>query len=137
MPNGIPSRRRQISTTATGSSETPGDNSFGALDEEGRGGGVGFGLRVQGRHRPQMFVGRPQAFPAGRENLDRCRAREDRLDHVGGRVQDVLAVVEHQQPRTSLQRRSHTVGQRHPGLLGDAKYACDRIGHCCRIGDRG
>ena len=54
-----------------------------------------------------MLVGDPESFAAGGENLHGRRAREDRLDQVGGGVEHVLAVVEHQQPRPALQRRGH------------------------------
>ena len=53
---------------------------------------------VQGWHGPELLVGHPQRLPAGGEDPHSRRAREDRVDHVGGGVQDMFAVVEHQQP---------------------------------------
>ena len=137
MPNGIPSRRRQISTTATGSNDDTGHDGFGALDEEGRGGGVGFGpVSSDGTgHRCSSATRRPSRLVA--RILTVAERDEDRLDHVGRGVQDVLAVVEHEQPRPPLQRRGHAVDQGHPRLLNDAQHARNRVGHGRRITDRG
>ena len=52
-------------------------------------------------------------------------------------VEDVLAVVEHQQPRPALQRRRHRLAHALARLLGDAQHRGHRIGHRRRIGDRG
>jgi hypothetical protein len=67
-----------------------------------------------------LFVGRSQPLAAGREDLDGRRPRKDRLDDIGGRAQDVFAIVEKEQPRSSLQRRGNAVGQRHARLVSNA-----------------
>ena len=59
------------------------------------------------------------------------------IDHVGSRIEDVLAVVEKQQPRPALQRRGDAVGHTQSRLLGDPEYRRDRLGHCCRVAHSG
>ena len=84
MANGIPSRRRQISTTAATSS---------ALSIEKRGaklparstkrihrGRVDSPARSRRGHRPHLLVGDPQPFAAGRRSLHGRRLRQDGLD---------------------------------------------------------
>ena len=65
------------------------------------------------------------------------RLREDGLDQIGGGIQHVLTVVEHQQPDPALQRGSHRLAHALPGLLGDAQHRRHRVGHRRRIGDCG
>ena len=50
---------------------------------------------------------------------------------------DVLAVVEHQQPRPALQAAATDSLTALARLLGDAQHRGHRVGHCRRIGDRG
>ena len=135
IANGIPSRRRQISTTACVArcQRRTGRHGKGALDEQRCGGE----LDVQRRHRPELLVGHPEALPAGGQHLHRRRASEDAVDQVGGGVQHVLAVVEHQQARAALQRGSHAVRHGHTRLLGDPEDGRHRLGHRGRIADRG
>ena len=70
-------------------------------------------------------------------NLHGRRVREDGLDQIGGGVEHVLAVVEHQQPDPALQRGGHALAHALAGLLGDAQHRRHRVGHRRRIGDRG
>jgi hypothetical protein len=63
--------------------------------------------------------------------------RADGFDQVGGRVENVLAVIEHQQPDPALQRTSHRLAHALAWLLGDTQHRRHRIGHRRRIGDRG
>ena len=58
-------------------------------------------------------------------------------DHVGGRVEDVLAVVEHQQALAPLQRRGHAVGHTQSRLLRDAEDRGHRLRHRGRIAHGG
>ena len=67
----------------------------------------------------------------------RRRLREDGFDQIGGGVEDVLAVVEHQQPDPALQRGGHRLAHALARLLGDAQHRRHRVGHRRRIGDRG
>jgi hypothetical protein len=62
---------------------------------------------------------------------------EDCLDQVSRGVENVLAVVEHQQPRAALQSGRHTVSHTHARLLGDPEHRGHRLGHRARIADRG
>ena len=79
----------------------------GAFDEQAHRRGVDARADVQRGHRPQLLVGDPQSFAAGRQDPHRRRVRQDRLDQIGGGVEHVLAVVEHQQPDPALQRGGH------------------------------
>ena len=63
--------------------------------------------------------------------------REDCFDQVGGGVENVLAVVEHQQPQPALQRGGHGFAHGFAWLLGDAQHRRDRVGYRRRIGDCG
>ena len=62
-------------------------------------------------------------------------AGQDRLDQVGGRVQDVLAVVQHDQQPPPRQRLGDAVGHREPGLGGDAQHGGHHVGHRRRVAD--
>ena len=55
--------------------------------------------------------------------------RKDGLDQVGGGVKNVLAIVEHQQPRPAFQRGGHRLTYGLAGLLGDAQHRGHRVGH--------
>ena len=65
------------------------------------------------------------------------RLRQDGFDQIGGGVEHVLAVVEHQQPDPALQRGGHALAHALARLLGDAQHRRDRVGHRRRIGDCG
>ena len=52
------------------------------------------------------------------------------------RIEDVLAVVEHQQPDSALERRGHRLRDRLARLLGDTQHRGDRIGNRGRIAHR-
>ena len=139
MARGIPSRRRQISTTVGSSvpvvSEMCGATACERSMKSRVAGDSVAGL--QRGHRPQLFVGRPQTLTAGRQNPHRRRHGEDRLDHLGGGIEDVLAVVEHQQSRSALQSGRHTSRHGHPLLLGDSEDGGHGFGHRSRVADRG
>ena len=82
-------------------------------------------------------MGDAESFATGGHNLDRCRGREDCLDQIGGGIQHVFAVVEHQQPHPALQGGGHALGHAEAGLLGDAQHRGHRVGHRSGIVDRG
>ena len=90
----------------------------GAFDEQIHCGRVDARADVQRGHRPQLLVGDPQSFAAGGQDLHRRRLREDRLDQIGGGVEHVLAVVEHQQPDPALQRGGHLTRSRSCPVVG-------------------
>ena len=71
-------------------------NSLGAFDEQGDRGRVDSRADVQRGHRPQLLVGDTQSLAASGQNRHGRRLREDRLDQIGCRLEDVLAIVEHQ-----------------------------------------
>ena len=104
MANGIPSSLRQISTTASASRAGPARSRdttlwarsrkrFTAADSVPE-------LTSSDGTRPQLFVADPQSFAAGRQNRYGRRGGQDRLDQIRDTVNNVLAVVEHQQPDT-------------------------------------
>ena len=122
MANGIPSRRRQISTTAAASSPSPSEkrgatpwarstNRLTAAESMPA-------ADVQRGHRPQLLVGDSESFAAGGQDSYRRRVRQDGLDQIGGGVEHVLAVVEHQQPDPALQRGGHTTRSRSCPVAG-------------------
>ena len=111
MANGIPSRRRQISTTAPASSGV-------AIEKRGA------TLWARSTNRSTAAESIPaltssegtghtcsSATPSPSRLVARIRTvaelRQDRLDQIGGGVEHVLAVVEHQQPDPALQRGGH------------------------------
>ena len=137
IPNGIPSRRRQISTTAVGciAQRDRRRDGPGALDEQRDAadslrrsrGGTGQSCSSTTR-RPSRLVARIFTVVG---------TREYRFDQVSGGIEDVLAVVEHQQSRTILQRRGDAGGHAHSRLLNDSEYSGDGLGHRGGIADRG
>ena len=62
-----------------------------------------------------------------RQHLDGLRPGEDVFDHVGRRVQDVLAVVEDEQSNAALQSGRDAIGEAQPRSLRDAEYRGDRF----------
>jgi hypothetical protein len=112
-------------------------HAVGAFDEQRRCGRVDARAHVEGGHEPQLFVGDLKPFAAGGHDPHRRGLRQDRLDQIGRGVAHMLAIIEHQQPDSPLQRGSHTVGQALSRLLDDAQRRRHRIGHRRRIGHRG
>ena len=55
-----------------------------------------YDCRVQRAHRAHLLVGDSESFAAGGEDLYSRRVREYGFDQVGGSVENVLAVVDHQ-----------------------------------------
>jgi hypothetical protein len=108
----------------------------GAFNEQFHCGRVDSRADVQRGHRPQLLVGDPQALAAGGHDSHRRRLRHDGFDQIGGGVEHVLAVVEHQQADSALQRGRDTLGHTLARLLGDAQHRRHRIGHRSRISDR-
>ena len=60
----------------------------------------------------------------------------DGLHQISDGVENVLAIVEHQQPDPALQRRGHRLAHGLPRLLGDAQHRGHRVGHRSGIGYR-
>ena len=140
IASGMPSRRRQISTTAAASrrvNETLGATSWARSTN-----------RVAAASPAPMLT---SSDGTGQSCSSRCRSPsrlvariftvaecgQDRLDQVGGCVQDVFAVVEHQQSRAAFQRGRDALRQRHPWLLRDAEHGCDGVGDGGGIADCG
>ena len=142
MANGIPSSRRQISTTASASSgwasEKSGGNTMGAFDEQVHRGGVDARADVQ-RRAPRHNCSSPTPNPSRlvARILTVADAARIASTRSARRVEHVLAVVEHQQPDSALQRGGHRLAHALARLLGDAQHRRHRVGHRRRIGDRG
>ena len=62
--------------------------------------------------------------------------REYGFHQVGGGVENVFAVVHHQQPDPALERSGHRLTDGLTRLLGDAQHRRHRIGYRRRISDR-
>jgi hypothetical protein len=58
------------------------------------------------------------------------------VDQTCSNVENVLAVVEHQQPDPVLQGGRHTFTHGLARLLNDPQHRGDRVGHRRRVGDR-
>ncbi len=134
MASGIPSTRRQISATASASSKRDAagatatarsTNNAAALDSTSND-GTGQSCSSVSR-RPSRLVAM---------TLTVSGSAKDRLDHVGSRVQQMFAIVEHQQPRAALQCARDALGHGHPRLLGGSEHCCDRFGNSSGITDR-
>jgi hypothetical protein len=80
----------------------------GAFDEQGCGSRVDSRADVQRGHQPHLLVGDPKSFAAGGQDSHGRRVSQDGFDQIGGGVEHVLAVVEHQQPDSALQRGRDT-----------------------------
>ena len=130
MASGMPSTRRQISPTACRLSSVHA--------------AVGAGVaRAIGEHaRPRVSVAcerRHRARPARRATLERLAAGRqhrdvrtrphDRVGEVAGVVEEVLAVVEHEEQLPHLEELDDAVGQRQPGAL----LAAERRAMTCAI----
>ncbi len=111
-------------------------HTLGAFDEQIDCGRVDSPAEIQRGHRPHLLVGDPQTFAAGGHDAHRRRGRQDGFDQIGGGVEHVLTIVEHQQPDSALQRGGHALAHALARLLGDAQHRRDRVGHRRRIGDR-
>ena len=102
---------RPPARTAVGSSTASGRVADGPADEQL--GGVAGGQLAE-RHR--ALGGQPQRRPAGRQHLQVARGRQQEGDERGDRLEDVLAVVEHQQGRAGVELRRDPTA--YVGLLG-------------------
>ena len=75
---------------------------------------------------------------ATRRQHAQARARvQQRLDHLGGRVEYLLAVVDHQQRVEIAQLFGQRVDERTPELLAQAEHAGDRLRDVAAVRDRG
>ena len=63
--------------------------------------------------------------------------RQDRIDHVGRSVEDVLTVVENQQPLSAFQCRGHALCHAEPVLLSYAEDGRDGLRYRRRVGNGG
>ena len=103
--------------------------------------GEQFNRRVVDRqrwHPPGDFAGEADRFAAGDKNRQLLAGIEQRNDHLPGRVEQVLAVVEQQQDLRSLRNRTTvSIGER-PGWSGRPKVRATVTGTTSGlvIGDR-
>ena len=67
----------------------------------------------------------------------RGHARKQRLDHLGRRVEHLLAVVDDQQRVEIVQLFGQRVDERTPELLAQAEHTGDRLGDVAAVRDRG
>ena len=112
IASGIPSSRRQISTTSGAVAVVEHEGGVGGLgpsDEERDRGDLGqfaehqigaeqlLGPGRQRVHRPEPLAGHRQRFPAGGDDRDGGCLAQDPRHQLGHGLDQVLAVVEHQQ----------------------------------------
>jgi hypothetical protein len=69
-----------------------------------------------------LLVDDTQPFATGRKNPHGRRGRENRRNQVRRGIEDVLAIVEHQQPDPALQRGGHRLAHALARLLGNAQH---------------
>src|SRR5579863_6942221 len=88
----------------------------GALDEERNAGG-----KVERGHLIGRFSGNSQPLAAGCQRLDLWRAVQDCGDHVGSRLDQVLAVVEDEQHLFAFDCAREVLDRMAPGWERDAE----------------
>ncbi len=101
-----------------------------SVDEQvDRGGVAAHRQRVHGH---EVLAVDGEALPAGGQDADVGSPGEDRLGQLRGGVDDVLAVVEHEQPGLHPEHLGHAVEQARADALVDA----EGVGHGQRDGGR-
>ena len=104
MASGIPSRRRQISTTAAASSAVATEKRAATLRARSTNrvtAAESMPARdLQRGHQPQLLVGDPQPFAAGRQHPHRRRVRQDRLDQIALRRRRTCSQLSNTNNRT-------------------------------------
>ena len=83
----------------------------------------------EGGHAPGGLPGDPEGLPAGGQDGDARTAPEQGVDEAGAGVEQVLAVVQHQQQPLGLQGLRQRRGQRPAGFLAHAHGHGYRLGH--------
>ena len=142
IASGMPSSRRQISPTASASSARRARSRGTAARARSTNSATASPLRpsriAERRHRPEPLAVEPQALAARRQHLH-ARARAQRSPRRARRagVEEVLAVVEHQQQLPAAQALDDAlVHVDCPALRRTAQRGGDRIGHRVRVADR-
>ena len=134
MPSGSPSSCAQIVATAcadAGSRWKSGRAAVARADEEPRP-----GLDRQRRHRPQALARDPQAFTAGGEHRHARAVPHDLGHQLGGPVEHVLAVVEHEQQGPAAQVLDERLLDRQQRTLLHAQRRGDGVPDRAAVGER-
>ncbi len=97
------------------------------------------GLRrqVQRPHRADHFTGDPQRLAAGRQHPQPRRGAQQRAGQPGARIQQMLAVIQHQQQLRRPQPVDQRLQHRHITRLPHPQRLHHLRGHQPRIGDAG
>ena len=90
----------------------------------------------QRRHPPGRFAGHPDRLTARREDRQLRAGAQERDDEFGARVEQVLAVVEHEEHRTVTEEPRKCVGCGAARLVREAERPDRRYRHHLGIGDR-
>jgi hypothetical protein len=92
--------------------------------------------RFQGGHRVGGFAGDAQRLAAARQNAHVGAAGQQTVGKPGARLDQVLAVVQHQQERLGPQKIRERVGKAPARLFAHAQNRGDRLGREGGIGQR-
>lgn len=98
--------------------------------------GVGSG-HVERRHRAHALAMDAQRLAAGREHAQPVVGIGQRARDPGGVVEQVFAIVEHEQHPAPRDTGQHGFERQRAGRLRDAERAGKRVGHEVRAGHRG
>ncbi len=97
------------------------------------------GIRLRGaqrRHAPRLLTDDAERFAAGRERACSCARVQQLLGPAGAGLDEVLAVVEHDQQLAMAHEVEQRVEQRTARLLVHIEHAGHHARHKHRVGDR-
>ena len=109
----------------------------GALDEQRHGRRGHPFVDVERRNGPGVLTTDTEGLSGRRDDRHGGRVREDRVDDSCGRIDHVLAIVEHDEESATGQRERQAVDDTHPRQGRDAQRGRNGVGDGRRIRDRG
>jgi hypothetical protein len=91
------------------------------------------GRHLEGEHTVDVFSGRAQWLAAGRQHADVGIGPHERHRHAGRRLDQMLAVVEHEQEALATECRGHALGLLRADRHRQSERAGDRDRHEPRV----